>query len=193
VQALLMTRHMLFVGFSLSDDNFHRIAEAVRRVVSRAEEADRLARAFGTAVALERNPLIEELWGKDLRWVSMTEVGDDSAEGDGPDGRRRAARRLEIFLDYLLAQVPDEAHLLDARYPEVLTEGEKELRDALLDFVRHLPAAARRAPAWRGVERLLSRLGLRGAAGPGEVGRAAGDARGDENRPGGEPLARPPA
>ncbi len=179
VQALLITRHMLFVGFSLSDDNFHRIAQAVRRVVRRIEEADRSARAFGTALALERNPLIEELWGKDLHWVSMSERGDDSADGEGTDERRRAARRLEIFLDYLLAQVPDEAHLLDARYPEVLTAGEKELREALLAFDKDLPVAARRAPAWREIERLLNRLGLRGAASAGEVGRIAEDPRGE--------------
>src|SRR5205814_4557631 len=30
VQTLLLTRHMLFVGFSLSDDTFHRIADDVR-------------------------------------------------------------------------------------------------------------------------------------------------------------------
>src|SRR5262249_34866964 len=35
VQGLLITRHMLFVGFSLVDDNFHRIADAVRLAVKR--------------------------------------------------------------------------------------------------------------------------------------------------------------
>lgn len=33
VQSLLITRHMLFVGFSLRDDNFHRIVDEVRRSV----------------------------------------------------------------------------------------------------------------------------------------------------------------
>lgn len=31
VQSLLFTRHMLFVGFSLNDDNFHRIVDEVRQ------------------------------------------------------------------------------------------------------------------------------------------------------------------
>jgi hypothetical protein len=31
VQSLLITRHMLFVGFSLKDDNFHRIIDVRRR------------------------------------------------------------------------------------------------------------------------------------------------------------------
>lgn len=29
VQGLLITRHMLFIGFSLRDDNFHRIADVL--------------------------------------------------------------------------------------------------------------------------------------------------------------------
>lgn len=33
VQALLLTRHMLFVGYSLSDDNFHRLVHQVRAVI----------------------------------------------------------------------------------------------------------------------------------------------------------------
>src|SRR5207244_1581616 len=37
VQTLLLTRHMLFVGFSLSDDTFHRIADDVRRVLRSLE------------------------------------------------------------------------------------------------------------------------------------------------------------
>ncbi|KJE89461.1 hypothetical protein CAOG_00925 [Capsaspora owczarzaki ATCC 30864] len=33
VQSLLITRHMLFVGFSLQDDNFHRVVDEVRRAI----------------------------------------------------------------------------------------------------------------------------------------------------------------
>ena len=33
VQALLITRHMLFIAFSMTDDNFHRIIEEVRKAV----------------------------------------------------------------------------------------------------------------------------------------------------------------
>lgn len=153
VQALLITRHMLFVGFSLNDDNFHHIADAVRRVVRPPGRRRGDARAFGTAVVLERNPLVEELWGDDLEWVGMS-VSDDARDG------LAAARRMEIFLDYLLAQVRDESHLLDPRYPAVLTPQERALRDGLLRLAKQLPAEARQAPAWRQVEHLLASLGL---------------------------------
>ena len=154
VQALLITRHMLFVGFSLNDDTFHRIADAVRRVVRPpGRDADE-AKPFGTAVVLRREPLIEELWGHDLEWVGMNGRAANRDEA-------AAARRLEIFLDYLLAQVRDEAHLLDPRYPAVLTAADRALRDSLLEFLERLPAAARDAPAWPQVERLLRTLGYR--------------------------------
>src|SRR5581483_4589664 len=116
VQTLLLTRHMLFVGFSLSDENFHRIADDVRRVLRSlqppANGTAAVGKPFGTAVVLHRRRLIEELWGEDLRWVGVG--GDDEAP-----------RRLEVFLDDLLAQTRDTAHLLDRRYERLLDGGER--------------------------------------------------------------------
>eukprot|EP01122_Echinamoeba_exundans_P002064 TRINITY_DN1202_c0_g1_i21.p1 TRINITY_DN1202_c0_g1~~TRINITY_DN1202_c0_g1_i21.p1 ORF type:complete len:610 (-),score=26.85 TRINITY_DN1202_c0_g1_i21:942-2711(-) len=43
VQSLLITRHMLFVGFSLQDDNFHRIADEVRRSLRTISETESAA------------------------------------------------------------------------------------------------------------------------------------------------------
>jgi hypothetical protein len=145
-QTLLITRHMVFVGFSLSDDNFHRIADAVRRVVRTAGGAEGKGKPFGTALVLERSRLVEELWRGDLEWVGMA---DPPAGGDGEeDARRESARRLEVFLDYLLAQTRETAHLLDDRYRAVLTRPETALREALLRFVGGCPP--RRARPRRG-------------------------------------------
>jgi SIR2-like domain len=154
VQTLLLTRHMLFVGFSLSDDNFHRIADDVRRVL-RSLEADGksespVGKPFGTAVVLRRRRLVEELWGDDLRWVGV---------GRPADRGRAPARRLEVFLDYLLAQTRDTAHLLDRRYERLLDGGERALREALQAFVESVPAGARESAAWPRVERFLAGLG----------------------------------
>jgi hypothetical protein len=102
-QAMLITRHMLFVGFSLSDDNFHRIAQSVRRVLRTTGRADTEARSFGTALVLTRNPMIEELWGDDIDWVGMSDAMSDR---NGPT----TARRLELFLDYLLNRVGAYLH-----------------------------------------------------------------------------------
>src|SRR5207248_9207022 len=90
VQTLLLTRHMLFVGFSLSDDNFHRIADAVRRVLRSVQTRGGEPGPFGTAVVLARRPLVEELWGDDLHWVGAGGPGADRS-----DAGEESARRLE--------------------------------------------------------------------------------------------------
>ncbi len=69
VQSLLITRHMLFVGFSLTDDNFYRIADAVRQSIR--SPSSPAIQPFGTATTLVRNALIEPLWQNDLVWVPM--------------------------------------------------------------------------------------------------------------------------
>lgn len=69
VQAFLVTRHVLFVGFSLADDNFHRIVDAVRRLRHSAGSRDR----FGTALTLGNGGLAEVLWEHDLERVRMDE------------------------------------------------------------------------------------------------------------------------
>ena len=142
VQGLLITRHMLFVGFSLGDDNFHRIADAVRRAVRREP--------FGTSLSVAGNRLLREVWARDLDWVEL---------GDLPG----SARLLEIFLDRLAARTVATAdHLFDPKYAATLSASEASLRDELArleGFVAGVPQAERRGAAWVEVERLLNRLG----------------------------------
>lgn len=158
VQAFLITRHMLFIGFSLADDNFHRIVDAVRRLRLSTAAQDR----FGTVLTLGHGGLAEVLWDRDLHHVRMNEK-EESSGGSFPTAQ--AARRLEIFLDYLLASTRDTAHLLVGdRFDGVLTPGERQLRDALRRFVNELVDgdinAVKGTVAWRNIERLLISLGL---------------------------------
>jgi hypothetical protein len=139
VQALLLTKHMLFVGFSLRDENFHRIADAVRR----ARGARHLQKKLGTVVRIESDPLLETLWKDDLAFLHLTDP-----------------RRLEIFLDYLLASTrPPLSHVLDPRYSGTLSEPERALRERLSRFLADVPADAKRGPAWDEVAKLVARLG----------------------------------
>ena len=143
VQALLITRRMLFLGFSLTDPTFHQVVHDVRRAVPKGTGD---SRPFGTAVLLRDDPMLAELWRDDL---DIHAVGGDDA-----------ARRLEIFLDLLLAEAsPNSSHLLDPGYSGLLTDAESSLRDALLivDSARGTPAAP--APAWARVDQLLRELG----------------------------------
>ena len=156
VQAFLVTRHVLFVGFSLTDDNFHRIVDAVRRLRTSAGGLGRL----GTTLTLGNDGLAEVLWEKDIHRVRM----DDRPLGPGFP-TTEAARRLEIFLDYLLSRTRDTAFLLvGERYDSLLTPGERILREALSEFVRAVSSdenrAVRETVAWPQIERLLTGLGL---------------------------------
>jgi hypothetical protein len=152
VQALLLTRHMLFLGFSLSDDNFHRIAHAVRQAVGRRKH-------FGTTIVVEPNPLANDLWRDDLTWVAL----DRDPTGGEPRSRADQSRLLEVFLDRLSCQAAAAtAHLGDPLYEGALSAGERTLRDRLRRLVSKVGTAEKATGAWKEVERMLGRLGLEG-------------------------------
>ncbi len=129
VQGLLITRHMLFVGFSLVDDNFHRIADDVRKALGLDHENPAPQDPFGSALLLEQNPLLEDIWSRDLHLIAMSPAGLDG------QGFLNAARLLDIFLDYVCFQASDNiSYLLDRTYAGLLTVQEERLRQALLDL-----------------------------------------------------------
>jgi hypothetical protein len=141
VQAMLMTRHMLFVGFSLKDENFHKVADAVRR--ARDPEPGQGTR-FGTVLQLAAEPFVEELWKQELDFVSL---------GADP-------RRLEVFLDCVLAHAPHHPmHFLHDRFASTLSDGERTFRDELVELLGRLPRDAQRGPAWERLRALITQLG----------------------------------
>src|SRR5436190_20216108 len=123
---------MLCIGFSLNVGTYDGSGDVDRRVAARTGQQGKDQTRLGTSLVLESDPLIEELWGDELDWVSMAEAGRTAANGHADDHDLERARRLDIFLDYLLSQLPDETHLLDGRFTGILSEGERELRDSLL-------------------------------------------------------------
>jgi hypothetical protein len=151
VQAILLTRSMLFVGFSLRDGNFHRAVDDVRRALM----GQKRAHGLGTALFLGPSPLTAELWQTEL---DILHFQDPSDPPDGPVGP--PARRLEIFLDCLLAHYGSNTdHLLDPTFAHMLTRGEHDLKEALLSLAAALPPEARHVEAWGRVEELLKSLG----------------------------------
>lgn len=144
VQALLLTRHLLVVGFSLRDENFVSIVDDVRRAVPVGPGREPL----GTALLFESAGPLRDLWRRE---ISIASLG--------------SARRLEIFLDRVLACSSEPSrHLLDESFAGFLKTPELYLRDQLrkLDQV---PAEVRALPAWREVEKLLTQLGKPPASG----------------------------
>ena len=145
VQAMLLTRHMLFVGYSLSDDNFHRLVHQVRRAVGGA--ADRPGGQLGTALTPTSPHLAQDVWGDDVRFVSTA----SHSEAD--------IRRLAILLDYLGLEAADPAaHVLDASYRHLFSPDELALRDRLRDTRDAAQAKGVRLAVRRAVEDALDSL-----------------------------------
>lgn len=146
VQAMLLTRHMLFVGFGLSDDNFHVIAHQVRSALRGGGR--RKGAGFGTALLVRDNPLFDELWHGDIEPAAL---GAERAKiGVG-------ARRVELLLDLVLAESHGGlSHFMDPTFNDLLDESERDLRDGLQALSR---SPHPETPAWQALAELMKRLG----------------------------------
>jgi hypothetical protein len=153
LQSLLLTRHVLFLGTSMLDDDLIRIAHQVRSVLQVPDSAER--RRSGTVLALREDPVRARLWERDVETVAMT--GTAEAADVSP---AEAARRLEVLLDLLgcLASRPT-GYLLDPAYRGLLDEEEAALADALTDASAALAGGTGQSWAGQEVLRLLRELG----------------------------------
>lgn len=125
VQGLLMMRHMVFVGYSLQDEDFHELMHEVRT----ARGDQHLAERAGTALTLHEDPLDKDIWREDLDIVAMSRPHDLSRDQD--DATRKAARQLEIFLDLIgYLATTSAAFFLDPTYDR-LSGDEAGLRTIL--------------------------------------------------------------
>jgi hypothetical protein len=149
VQGLLMTRHVLFAGFSLADDNFLHLVGEVRR----ARQDDRI---LGTALALLEEPARRRLWEGELHYQAFAPQPADPSRAE--EVLAAAARRLEIFLDLVAHLATEDASfLLDDRYAQLLTAEERLLSRAVTRLSSvPLPDGA----AGRRVRALLQQLGF---------------------------------
>jgi uncharacterized protein (DUF4415 family) len=156
VQGLLLTSHLLFVGFSFADKSFLELAESVTRVLRKARGTFPNDRT-NTAIALTPD---------DLQHVSYDDLDILKMSNNVAD-IRGAARLLEIFLDRLCWKansVHDRAaeYLLDDRYLSSLTAEDKELRDVLLRLEADIsPGVKSKSPGWQRIEAVLRDLGRR--------------------------------
>lgn len=145
VKANLITHHLLFVGFGLTDDHFHQIIHDVRRAIP-VPDGNKL----GTALTMRPDKLDEALWEEQLELVVMGSTGD----------LPNASRQLEIFLDALLAHATEShSYLLDDNFASSLTAPQDQLRRKLLHFKDALDDQDKSDASWPVIERLFRDLG----------------------------------
>jgi hypothetical protein len=150
VQSLLLTSHLFFVGFSLTDNNFLKLASAVSNVRSRAR--DKVPSQPGTALALTTDECNRARY-KDLHMLSMDEVSP-----------KLGARLLEIFLDRLVWTAATQGnlaseYLLDDRYESGLSECDAALRKLLIKMSAEASEKAGSSSGWKRVAGCLRDLG----------------------------------
>lgn len=159
VKALLITHHLLFVGFGLADDHFHAIVHDVRRALP---DRDSEHPPFGTALLLKSDDLQERVWRGKLDLLAVIDPADTTM-GEPPSGTPSLgdrARLLEIFLDCLLAYAIDsQTYLLAKEYDAELSADERSLRGKLLALADAVDPAERATSAWTVMADTLVSLG----------------------------------
>jgi hypothetical protein len=99
VQAMLVTKKLLFVGFGLKDENFLRILDSVRRVIGtqrdtqKGKQDDKHGK-IGYALMLGKHAYWQELW-PEIEFI----VFEDASQ-------------IELFLEFVLRTRPRFAHYL---------------------------------------------------------------------------------
>ena len=131
VQTALLTSHLLFIGFSLDDENFHKIMDSVKK--SKATIGN-----YGTTIQLFENTYLADLWHPDIDAVFISKSPDRSLTGKDYS---EAGRGVDLYLDLLSAHTSkfSYSHLLDERFCGIdFTEEEEQLHDHLLALARSL-------------------------------------------------------
>lgn len=148
VQAMLMTRHMLFVGYSLRDEDFHQLVHEVRFA------RDDSTAKFGTAMVLERNDLTSALW-PEIDFVS-TSSGADSGEVSDRPSIYEAARRLWVFFDLVgMLSSSEVAYLTDDSFSELKSEEEAQLSFLVSELERFVKKSNAK---WPELQQFLNRF-----------------------------------
>jgi hypothetical protein len=178
LHSLLLTRHVLFVGTSMLDDDLIRIAHQVRSALRMQGSAS--GRRKGTVLALREDPARARLWERDVETVAMSACDTSPAE---------AARRLEVLLDLVgCLATPPTGYLLDPAYRGLLDDEERALSAALGAMAEAMPEDSS-SGAGEEVAALLRRLGYGSSAASGvdpprDGATLAADERVQEQRPG---------
>lgn len=145
LQSLLLTKRLLVVGASMTDDNVTRLAHEVQAY--RQAHQDGGAGTFGTVLDAEGDSLRSRLWEGQLDWIELPSVR-------GWSGRRE----VELLLDRVgFHAARDSSWLLDRHFEGLLDDADRDLADEVRRLYERLPA--RSDTKWRPLVERLRELG----------------------------------
>jgi hypothetical protein len=134
LQMMLLTGHVLFIGYSLSDPDLHAAIHEVRRIRKSADIATN--EPLATALQVEPSRELSYLWAGTVSvlWPSNEDASQEGGHG-GTGGMQ--PRELEILLD-ALADAANTAELpVLAFSPHELSDTEQQLADHLTSLRAH--------------------------------------------------------
>lgn len=168
VQSLMMTRHLLVLGASMTDDNLVRLAHEVGElrhglVQDAGSPCGDGAPEIGTIVTLFDSPALRKLWAGrfDVLGATTAPVPEHGAE-DREAREGRASRELSIFLDMMgMYARRDASYLLDSSYEPEDSDGQQMAVD-LQELTPRLAALMRKDPDgdWARLGAALATFGL---------------------------------
>ena len=117
LQSRMMTSHVLFVGYSVSDENVIRLARQVQQF--RLAHGTGGVEPIGTVLGPRFDKLKARLWSDVLRFVELP---------DNEDG----GRNVLVFLDHLAMHASsDIGFLLNDKYGALLTPDDLAIKESL--------------------------------------------------------------
>lgn len=150
VQALMMSRHLLVVGASMTDDNFLRLAHEVQDFF---QAKSGKSRVLGTVLSLGPQPARQRLLAKSFAYI---DTSTNSTDNDQP-------RDLAIFLDAIgMYAATDTSFLLDPRYRSLLSAQESGIADEAHNLTAKVEELAKAQPSgpWAELWKALQRFGV---------------------------------
>jgi hypothetical protein len=153
VQSLLVTRHMLFVGFGLTDPNISRLLRSVERAL---RDYNVPQHGLGTILTVGDHGLRSSRWNKRFHVEHLR-----TADADGGDLPTRV-RLLELVMDRVAARSSGaHAHLLDPRFDGLLNDRERAARTLAEKFAEDLLELAGETAMTARILGALREMGLR--------------------------------
>lgn len=155
VQSMLLTRHMVFVGYGLRDEDFHELVYEVRS----AFEGRTLTSPIGTVLALFEDEARSDLWKGIVDIVPMRpRPADGISDTDFRFEFQAAVRELERYLDLIgMLSVDTSKYILDSTYD---TAGSQDpATEDLAKIVEIVRGKSHQSSAWRQLQHLLESLG----------------------------------
>jgi hypothetical protein len=155
LQSLFLTRHLLFIGTSFTDDNVIRLAHEVqayredhrlRETCGTTSPNDGWA-PFGTVLDTDGDKVRASLWRDELTWVHHD------------DGRISGRRAVELLLDRTAQLASRNATwLLDPRFAGLLNEADRSIAEQAAQLFASLPSDS---GTWSPLRARLEELGAR--------------------------------